>query len=110
MTSIVLLQASGIQSSKYVSFQVPQLGWVYLLSWELPPVEFQDYRYRTDVATFTSLQKTVDYILDNGMNDVIIDVLPVDLSFNTDGDAKYLSTPPTDRDDFPRRVRNGKLI
>lgn len=81
-----------------------------MLSWELPPPDFQHYGYRNNVGTFSSLQKALDYATSSGMDDVIIDLMSIDMSYDVDGSAKFITPRPINCDDFPRRVRNGKLI
>lgn len=88
----------------------PQVGWVYLLSWEVPPEDYQDYGYRNNVGTFTSYQKVLDFIGNNAMNDAGIDILSVDSSTShKDGSTNYITPPPANFEDFPVRIRNGKF-
>ena len=83
---------------------------MYLLSWEVPPDENQQYGYRNNVGTFTSLQKVLDFIGNNAMNDADIDILSVDSSTSdTDGSTNYITPPPANFEDFPIRIRNGKF-
>lgn len=86
------------------------IGWVYLLSWEVPPDEDQHYGFRNNVGTFTSYEKVLEFIDTNAMDDADIDILSVDSSTNyMDGSTIYITPPPANYKDFPIRIRNGKF-